>query len=106
MFISVMLFCIINLLCDYSYDRQYLVIKLFALLELSGVLIQLYRIDLTYFEKDLFDNKVSISLFLYLLKVDFWIFDYQYIYIMCFFILLLMYLICKKFINYCKKRTF
>ncbi|WP_207664019.1 hypothetical protein, partial [Clostridium sp. AM49-4BH] len=59
--------------------RQQLgLIRLFALLEISGGVIQLYKNDFLSFGKDLYDRQESVSLFLYLLRVDFWIFDYQY----------------------------
>ena len=81
--------------------RQQLgLIRLFALLEISGGVIQLYKNDFLSFGKDLYDRQESVSLFLYLLRVDFWIFDYQYLYVICFFVLLLVYLVCRKIAGY------
>ena len=98
--VSLILFCIAKTVYEIPLDKQHYINVWFALLELSGVIIQSYRVDFTYFGKDLYDSKESISVLLYLLKVDFWIFDYQYLYVICFFVLLLVYLVCRKIAGY------
>lgn len=98
--VSLILFCIVKTVYEIPLDKQLYINVWFALLELSGVIIQSYRVDFTYFGKDLYDSKESISVLLYLLKVDFWIFDYQYLYVICFFVLLLVYLVCRKIAGY------
>lgn len=104
MFVSVFVFGIINLLHELSVRQQLGLIKLFALLEISGGVIQLYKNDLISFGKDLFDRKESVSLFLYLLRVDFGIFDYQYLYIICFLFVLFIYIVLKIILNNIQKR--
>lgn len=97
LFVSVVLFFIVTIVYEIPLEKQRYINELFALLELSGVIIQLYRVDFSYFEKALlYDNKESISVLLYMLKTDFWIFDYQYLYVMCFFVLLLVYFVGRK----------
>lgn len=103
LFVTVMLFCIFNILYEIPLDKQHYINEWFALLELSGIIIQSYRVDFTYFGKDLYDSKESVSVLFYLLKVDFWIFDYQYLYMACFFALFIAYLVCKKIASYYKK---
>lgn len=93
MCISVFVFGIINRLHELSMRQQLGLIRLFALLEISGGVIQLYKNDFLSFGKDLYDRQESVSLFLYLLRVDFWIFDYQYLYIICFLFVLFIYII-------------
>lgn len=105
MFVTIIIFCIIYILYEIPLEKQICAINLFALLELSGAILQFYRVDFTYFEKDFFDSEESISLILYLLKVDFWVFDFQYLYIMIFFILLLVYWSCRKIIKCYKNRN-
>lgn len=91
MLVSLFVFLIINIPYEVPMEQQHVIITLFALLELSGGILQFYRNDYIAFEKDLFSVKESVSLFLYLLKVDFGIFDYQELFIMCFFALLILY---------------
>ena len=98
MFVSMLLWAIINLLHELTLRQQQYVIWLLALLEFSGAMMQFYRIDYASFEKDLL-SKESIPFFLYLLKVDFWIFDYQYLYIICFFVFLFIYFVWRKIIS-------
>lgn len=71
MCISVFVFGIINQLHELSMRQQLGLIRLFALLEISGGVIQLYKNDFLSFGKDLYDRQESVSLFLYLLRVDF-----------------------------------
>lgn len=103
MFVSVLVFCVINIPYEVPAEQQHCIIRLFALSQLSGAIIQFYRNDYIAFDKGLYDIKESVSFFLYLLKVDFWIFDYQYPYIMCFLVLLFIYFIWRKSISYFKK---
>ena len=101
MCISVFIFGIINRLHELSMRQQLGLIRLFALLEISGGVIQLYKNDFLSFGKDLYDRQESVSLFLYLLRVDFWIFDYQYLYIICFLFVLFIYIILRTiYINF------
>ena len=101
MCISVFVFGIINRLHELSMRQQLGLIRLFALLEISGGVIQLYKNDFLSFGKDLYDRQESVSLFLYLLRVDFWIFDYQYLYIICFLFVLFIYIILRTiYINF------
>lgn len=95
MLASFVAFLIINIFYEFPTEKQNYIIKLFALLELSGAILQIYRNDYVSFAKDLYDNDIkgSVSLFLYLLKVDFDIFDYQYLYIMIFCSLSIIYLL-------------
>lgn len=103
MLASLFVFWMINLLYELPTEKQNYIIRLFALLEFSGVILQIYRNDYIAFEKDLYDIKESVSLFLYLLKVDFEIFDYQYLYIICFLALFILYIILGKIYKLLKK---
>lgn len=97
-FFSIVVFFTINIPYEIPIKVQHCIIRLFALLELSGTVVQIYRNEYSAFNKDLCD-KEPISLFLYLLKVDYSKFDYQYLYIMCFVLFLLIYLILLKIIS-------
>lgn len=101
---AVLLFLSVNMLCGVQEEWQHNIIRLFALLELSGVVLSFYRMDYTAFGKDLFSQRESVSFFLYLLKVDFEIFDYQPLYIMCFFALLFLWFAWKRVERYCKEK--
>lgn len=106
LFVSVLLFGIATIVYEIPFEKQHHINELFALLELSGAIIQLYRVDFWHFAKDLYNSKESISVLLYMLKVDFWIFDYQYLYVMCFFVVLLVYFVCRKVVICFKNRNF
>lgn len=102
MMISVLAFCMISMIYELPSEKQYWVSGLFGLMELSGAILQSYRMDYADFNKDLLSGE-SISCFLYFLKVDFWIYDYQFPFIICFLGLLFFYLIWRKTLSYCKK---
>lgn len=93
MLVSVLVFFVVTIMHKFSQRQKYYLVKLFALLETSGVIVQLYRRDYVSFVKFLDNRTDSVSFFLYLLRVDFWIFDYQYLYILCFLFLLFGYAI-------------
>lgn len=103
MFVSLFAFMLINIPYELSIEKQNYIIKSFALLELSGVILQFYRNDYLAFEKDLYDIKESVSFFLFLLKIDFEIFDYQDLYIICFLTLVIVYFIVKEAYKFLKK---
>lgn len=106
MFLSLVAFCVINGLFDLSNVKlSYFVSGLFGILELSGAIIQFYRIDYTYFNKELFSKSGSVSFFLYLLKVDYWIFDYQYLYLCVSVILLFVFIIWRKLLKKYKSES-
>lgn len=93
MIFSLIVLCVINLFYDLSEKNKRIFISgLFGVLELGGSMIQFYKIDYTYFDKDLFDKRESVSLLLCLLKVDFWIYNYQYIFLFIIVVLLIIFL--------------
>lgn len=104
-FLKAMLFSMLVLLAiNFFYDlseqnKRILISGLFGVLELGGSMIQLYRMDYTYFDKDLFSKRESVSLILCLMKVDFWIFDYQYLFLFIIIALLIIYFIWRKILQ-------
>lgn len=103
-FYKAMLFTMIILfvidLC-YVYDlsennKRILISGLFGVLELSGSIMQFYRMDYTSFNKDLYSKRESVSLILCLLKVDFWIYDYQYYFLFIIIALLIIFFVWRR----------
>lgn len=108
-FLTSIIFWGISFLYGSLPDRVRLfIVGLFGILELSGSIVQFYRIDYTIFDKDLFSKEESLSLILYLCKVDYWIFDYQYFFLSVIVLFLFIFIIwrnvLKKIVNIIVKR--
>lgn len=100
MLFSVLVLLAINFFYDLSEQKWRILISgLFGVLELGGSMIQFYRMDYTYFDKELFSKRESVSLILYLMKVDFWIFDYQYLFLFIIIALLILYFVWRKILQ-------
>lgn len=100
MLFSMLVLLAINLFYDLSEQKWRILISgLFGVLELGGAMIQFYRMDYTHFDKDFFSKRESVSLILCLLKVDFWIFNYQYLFLFIVIALLIIYFIWRKILQ-------
>lgn len=102
MLVSVFVFCMLSMIYELPSEKQYWVSGLFGLMEMSGAVLQFYRIDYGSFNKDLLSGE-NVSCFLYFLKADFWIFDYQSLFVICFLGLLCFYLVWRKVLSYGKR---
>lgn len=100
MLFSMIALFVINLLYDLSeQNKRILISGLFGVLELGGAIIQFYRMDYTHFDKDFFSKRESVSLILCLLKVDFWIFNYQYLFLFIIIALLIIYFVWRRILR-------
>lgn len=93
---SIILFVISFLYGSLTDKIRAFIVGLFGILELSGSVVQFYRIDYTIFDKDLFNKEESLSLIFYLCKVDYWIFDYQYFFLSVIFFFFFIFIIWRK----------
>lgn len=100
MLLSMLILFGINLLYDLSEkNKRILITGLFGVLELGGaIIVQFYKVDYTRFDKDFFSKRESVSLILCLLKVDFWIFNYQYLFLFIIIALLLLFFVWRKIV--------
>lgn len=100
MLFSMIVLFVINLFYDLSEKNKRIFISgLFGVLELGGSIIQFYRMDYTQFDKDFFSKRESVSLILCLLKVDFWIFNYQYLFLFIIIALFIIFFIWRKILK-------
>lgn len=99
LFISVFCFIAFCYASDLEAKKLQFFDRVFGVTELCGALFQFYRMDYSSFDKVLQEKRESVSFFLYLLKVDYWIFEYQYLFVLAIFLLLVLYFIGKKFLS-------
>ncbi len=99
MFLSLILSIGFHILWEMtSIKCSHIICPLFGILEAGGALLQCYRTEYDYFLKDLMSGE-TIPFYLNLLKIDFRIFDYQYVYLFLVMGLLAMYLLFLYVIN-------
>ena len=79
-----------------SMKQVHFLYEFFAIMELCGCLIQLYRSDYSYFNKYLDETMGVVEFILYLLRIDFWIFDFQYLFLTLIVIFWGMYIVFRK----------
>lgn len=86
-------------LFNYFFDSMkqvHFLYEFFAIMELCGCLIQLYRSDYSYFNKYLDETMGVVEFILYLLRIDFWIFDFQYLFLILIVVFWGMYIVFRK----------
>ncbi|MCH5267230.1 MAG: hypothetical protein J1E62_02700 [Lachnospiraceae bacterium] len=93
-FLSIALFLILSMLWDFTSENRYFVYGLFGIMEIVGSVFQHYRNDYSSFSKFLGTKNDDVSIFFYMFKLDFGIYDYQYSLVMCMILSLAGYLLC------------
>lgn len=92
MLLSMIISGMVLMFFDLASERwMQIICPVFGILEISGAMLQFYRIDYLAFAKDFFSVRESVPFFLYLLKCDFWIFDYQTLFLAFILVLLMLY---------------
>ena len=74
--------------------QSHIILALFGVTEIVGAVLQFYRMDYSAFQK--YGKEGALGFFLYILKVDYSIFDYQYLFVIGLFATLIGYFAWKK----------